>query len=164
MLSINYLELFKNIPPELATLIVSMLPVSELRGAIPLAITGYKMNPWIAYFIAVLGNCLPPIFFILFLEKISSFLSKKFIFWKKFFNWLFERTRRKAEDKIKKYGNWGLFLLVAVPLPMTGGWTGALATFLFGIDKKKSIPTIILGIMTAGIIVLILTVGVTKIF
>lgn len=165
MISIQYyLELFKNIPPELATLIVSMLPISELRGAIPLAITGYKMNILTAFFWAVIGNAIPPIFFILFLEKISKFLSQRYIFWKKFFSWLFDRTRNKAKEKIEKYGVWGLFFLVAIPLPMTGGWTGALASFLFGIEKRKSIPIIILGIMTAGIVMVILTVGITKIF
>ncbi len=165
MISIQYyLELFRGIPPELATLIVSMLPISELRGAIPLAITGYKMNAFAAFFWAVLGNIIPPIFFVFFLEKISDFLSKKYVFWKKFFTWLFERTRRRANGKMEKYGIWGLFFLVAIPLPMTGGWTGALAAFLFGIEKRKAIPIIIIGIVTAGIVVTIFTTGISKIF
>jgi len=154
MFHINYLELFKGIPPEIATLIVGMLPISELRGAIPLAITGYKLDIFTAYLWAVLGNIIPPVLFIFFLEKVSYFLSSKFSLWKKFFDWLFERTRRKTKDKIEKYGAWGLFILVAIPLPVTGGWTGALAAFLFGIKRNVSIPIIILGILSAGIIVL----------
>lgn len=165
MFDINYLDIFNdNIPPEIAVMLIGMTPISELRGAIPLGIAGYKLHPLVAYFWSVLGNIIPPIIFIFFLEKTAAFLSLKFNFWKKFFHWLFERTRHRAEEKIKKYGAWGLFILVAIPLPMTGGWTGALAAFLFGIKRKLSIPIITLGIITAGIIVLILTVGIEKIF
>jgi uncharacterized membrane protein len=97
------------------------------------------------------------------LDRVSKWLSSRYGFWKRFFDWLFERTRRKARDKIEKYGAWGLFVLVAIPLPVTGGWTGALAAFLFGIEKKKAIPVICLGIMAAGVIVTLLTLGVIKI-
>jgi uncharacterized membrane protein len=109
---------------------------------------------------SVLGNIVPVIILVFFLEKVTGFLMKHFDFWRKFFEWLFERTRRRAGDKIEKYGDWGLFFLVAIPLPVTGGWTGSLAAFLFGIKKKKSIPIISLGIVTAGIIVTILTIGI----
>jgi uncharacterized membrane protein len=85
---------------------------------------------------------------------------KNFKFWDKFFNWLFERTRKKANDKIAKYGDWGLFFLVAIPLPITGGWTGALTAFLFGIKKIKAIGIIFSGVLTAGLIVTLLTIGV----
>lgn len=162
-LELDYVEIFRNFPPNLATMFISILPISELRGAIPIAIGVYHMSPLNAFFWAVLGNSIPPILIIFFLDKVANFLSKHFVFWKKFFDWLFERTRRKAKDKIEKYGSWGLFFLVAIPLPMTGGWTGALAAFIFGIDKKKSIPVIILGIITAGIIVTLLTLGIKQI-
>lgn len=164
MFDINYLELFKNIPPEIATMLVGMLPISELRGAIPLAINGYHLSVSTAFFWAVLGNIIPPIIFVFFLEGVSNFLSKHFVFWKKFFDWFFERTRRKAQKQIEKYGAWGLFVFVALPLPMTGGWSGAVAAFIFGIKKRVSVPIIILGILAAGIIVSVLTVGVNKIF
>lgn len=160
----QFLELFRNIPPELAVMIMSMLPITELRAAIPFGITAYKMDIFSAFFWGVLGNIIPPIFFIFFLEKIAQILSDRFAFWKRFFNWLFERTRKKAHAKIEKYGPWGLYILVAIPLPMTGGWTGALAAFLFGIERKKSIPVIVLGIITAGIIIVIITTGIVRLF
>jgi uncharacterized membrane protein len=116
-----------------------------------------------AYFWAVVGNIIPTVIIIFLLERVSRWLSSRYGLWKSFFDWLFERTRRKAQDKIEKYGAWGLFVLVAIPLPVTGGWTGALAAFLFGIEKKKAIPVISLGIMAAGVIVTIVTLGVVKI-
>ena len=156
-------EALKGIPPEIATMVIGMTPIFELRGAIPVAIGVYKMSVASAYFWSVIGNIIPMIFIVFLLEKVSKLLSSRYDFWKKFFDWLFERTRRKVKDKIEKYGAWGLFVLVAIPLPVTGGWTGALAAFIFGIEKKKSIPIISLGIMTAGVIVMLLTLGVIKI-
>jgi len=150
-------KFFVDFPAPLATLIISALPVIELRGGLPLAITLYKMTPGEALFWSVMGNVSVSIMLVLFLERVSTFLIKHFKLFKKFFQWLFERTRRRAQDKIKKYGAWGLFLLVAIPLPMTGGWTGALVAFLFGISHRKAIPIIILGIITAGLITLLFT-------
>ena len=153
------IEALKGVPPQLATMIIGMTPIFELRGAIPVAIGAYKMSVPSAYFWSVVGNIIPTILIIFLLERIAKWLSSKFAFFEKFFNWLFERTRKRTKDKIEKYGSWGLFILVAIPLPVTGGWTGALAAFLFGIERKKSIPVIILGIMAAGVIVTIITVG-----
>lgn len=154
--------LLEGVPKEVSTMIIAMTPIFELRGSIPVAITVFGMNPFMAYFWSVLGNILPVIVLVFFLEKVTLFLSEKFEFWKKFFDWLFARTRKKAHKQIEKYGDWGLFFLVAIPLPITGGWTGALAAFLFGIGKIKSILVISLGIMTAGIIVSLLTLGIIK--
>jgi uncharacterized membrane protein len=153
-------EFLKGIPPEVSTMLISMTPIFELRGAIPVGIGAYKMTIAEAFLWSVLGNVLVVAILVIFLEKFTGFLMKHFKFWKRFFDWLFERTRRKASDKIEKYGDWGLFFLVAIPLPVTGGWTGSLAAFLFGIPKKKSIPIISLGILIAGVIVTILTVGI----
>ncbi len=149
----------KSIPPEIATLIIGMTPISELRGAIPIAVGIYKLSLWEAFFWAAVGNILIATILVFFLEKVSEVLSRRSKFFKKFFNWLFTRTRKRAQGKIEKYGAWGLYFLVAIPLPMTGGWTGALAAFLFGLPKKKSILIIALGVLTAGIIVSLLTFG-----
>jgi uncharacterized membrane protein len=153
-------ELLKGVPAQISVMIIGMTPIFELRGAIPVALGAYKMTILEAYFWAVLGNIIPVIFWVFFLEKISNWLMKNFKFWDKFFNWLFERTRKKANDKIAKYGDWGLFFLVAIPLPITGGWTGALTAFLFGIKKIKAIGIIFSGVLTAGLIVTLLTIGV----
>jgi uncharacterized membrane protein len=153
-------ELLKGVPAQISVMIIGMTPIFELRGAIPVALGAYKMTILEAYFWAVLGNIIPVIFWVFFLEKISNWLMKNFKFWDKFFNWLFERTRKKANDKIAKYGDWGLFFLVAIPLPITGGWTGALTAFLFGIKKIKAIGIIFSGVLAAGLIVTLLTIGV----
>ncbi len=155
-------ELLNGVPDEISTMIIAMTPVFELRGSIPVAITVFGMNPALAYFWSVFGNIIPMVILVMFLEKVTSFLIERFEFWRKFFDWLFARTRKKVHKQIEKYGDWGLFFLVAIPLPVTGGWTGALAAFLFGINKTKAVFIISLGIMIAGIIVLLLTMGVIK--
>jgi uncharacterized membrane protein len=153
-------ELLRGVPAELSVMIIGMTPIFELRGAIPVALGAYKMTIWEAYIWSVLGNMVPVVFWVFFLEKISNWLRNNFKFWDKFFTWLFNRTRKKANDKIAKYGDWGLFFLVAIPLPITGGWTGALTAFLFGIKKFKAIGIIFSGVLTAGLIVSLLTMGV----
>ena len=152
-------EVLKDVPAELSVMIISMTPVFELRGAIPVGAGVYKMGILEVYFWAVIGNIIPVIFWVFFLEKISNWLMKNFKFWDKFFNKLFDKTRKKANDKIAKYGDWGLFFLVAIPLPVTGGWTGALTAFLFGVKKIKAIGIIFSGILVAGLIVSLLTIS-----
>ncbi len=151
-------DYLQGLPPELATMLLAMTPVLELRGAIPAAIIFYKMHWASAYFWAVLGNIVPAVFFIFALEGISGFVMKRSDLGKRFFDWLFDRTRRKVDQKMKKYGRWGLFFLVAIPLPVTGGWTGALAAFLFGIKKQYSALIISLGIAAAGVIMVLVTI------
>ncbi len=158
---INYVELFKNIPPELSVLIISMLPIAELRVAIPIALGAYKLNIFAAYIFSVLGNIVPIFFILYFIDPVSKYLMGKFKIFNRFFTWLFERTRIKFTKKSVKYGGIiALVLFVAVPLPVTGAWTGSLAAFLFQIPKRYAIPAIIGGVMIAGIIVSIITLGI----
>lgn len=152
--------LLNGIPSSISVMVIGMTPIFELRGAIPVAVGVYKMSIVEAYFWSVTGNMIPVVLLVFLFEAVSKWLMNKFEFWDKTFNWLFNRTRKKAKDKIQKYGDWGLFFLVAIPLPVTGGWTGALAAFLFGIKKLKSIGIIFAGILTAGVIVILLTMGV----
>ncbi|MCK4525039.1 MAG: small multi-drug export protein [Candidatus Andersenbacteria bacterium] len=153
-------HLFNNFPPELATFIISMLPISELRGAIPVAIGVYHLNPIEAYFLAVIGNIIPVVFILKYLEPVSEYLMAKSKFSNKFFTYLFEHTRRKHNGKFEKWGALALITFVAIPLPVTGGWSGALAAFVFGIPFKKALPLIFLGVMIAGVIVTGLSLGV----
>jgi uncharacterized membrane protein len=164
MLISSIIDLLQGLPAEFAVMVISMLPIAELRVAIPLGIGAYDMSPFTAYAWAVLGNCIPPIAIVLFLEKIADLLSSRYPFWNRFFVWLFNRTQLKAKNAIEKYGPLGLFLLVAIPLPFTGAWTGAMAAFLFGIRHRESIPMIVLGILAAGCIMLFLTLGAKGIF
>ena len=137
--------------------LMAMAPVGELRVALPVGILAYGLEDHIAFLVSVLGNLVPVFFLLLLLGPISRFLSQNCIVFEKFFNWLFERTRRKTGAKITKYGAIALIGFVAIPLPFTGAWTGAIAAFLFGIPLKKAFPLISLGVIIAGVIVLILT-------
>lgn len=138
--------------PELAVFVTSMLPIVELRGALPLAINLYHI-PWAkAFIISYIGNLVPVPFILLVLKPVVALLSRiKPI--GKFFTWLFERTRKKSSAMIERYEEIGLLLFVAIPLPGTGAWTGALIAFLFGLDFKKSFLVIALGVFIAGVIV-----------
>ena len=150
----DLLSLFNNLSPELATFIISMLPVSELRGAIPIAIGVYNLNPVEVYFLAVVGNIIPVIFILKYLDSISKYLMSRCELFNKFFTYLFERTRKKHNGKFEKWGALALITFVAIPLPITGGWSGAVAAFVFGIPFKKALPLIFSGIMIAGVIVM----------
>lgn len=144
----------------LKILVLAMTPIGELRAAIPLGITHYNMGILLTYFVAVIGNVLPVIGIVFLLEPVSNWLMKHSRFFKWFFEWLFERTRKKHGKKFEVFEEVALVTFVAIPLPMTGGWSGALAAFVFGIPPKKSLPLIALGVAIAGIIVTLITVGV----
>lgn len=143
---------------ELIVFIISMLPILELRGSL-LAAGFLKMEFLSTYVIAVIGNMLPIPFILIFIEKIFAFLKKT-----KLKN-LVEKMENKAlskSDQIRKYGKFGLFLFVAIPVPGTGAWTGALAATLLRMKPKESILPIFLGVLTAGLIMSLLSFGVIK--
>lgn len=146
-LIINWL---KGIPKEVVVTIMAALPISELRGAIPLGLYyGFPLPK--AFLLSVLGNIsfIAPVLFLL--EPVSRRL-RRFKIWARFFDWLFERTRKKA-DAVQKYEALGLALFVAVPLPVTGAWTGAVAASLFKIRFRYAFISIIAGVIIAGLIV-----------
>lgn len=143
--------------PEIETFLLAMTPIGELRLSIPVALSVYRLDWWLAYLISVVGNLIPVVFFLLFLEPISRWFSKKFKIFQYFFSWLWNRTRKKYETKVGKYGCLALVIFVAIPLPFSGGWTGSLIAFLFGIPFKIAFPLIALGIIIAGFIVLLAT-------
>ena len=147
------------LPVELVVLIVSILPIFELRGGIP---CGFALNLvwWKTYLFAVLGNLIPVVPLLLFLDPISNGLRRHISVADRFFQWLFARTRRKTEAGIQKYGVFlGLMLFVAIPLPVTGAWTGCVAAFLFGVRFRYSLPAVLLGVLIASLIVSIATYG-----
>lgn len=145
---------------EIVVALVAMTPISELRGSIPLAILGMGMPVINAYLISVISNLIPVIFILKFIGPISNYLRLKMKFFDIFFSWLFKRTRSKYINDHEKWGKYALIIFVAIPFPVTGGWTGALAAWLFGLDFKKSLFSIFLGLIIAGIIVTLLTLGV----
>ena len=138
-----------------ATVILSMLPILELRGALPVAILA-GMPWWKAYPLAVAGNMIPIPFIIWFLEPATNFLRR----WKlgdRFVEWLFARTRRKGKS-IERYKLWGLVMFVAIPLPVTGAWTGSLAGHLFGLGRLRVFFACLAGVCIAGVIMTVLAV------
>ncbi len=158
MFHVDYSSWFSNFPPELATFLIAMVPISELRASIPIAIKIYELPVWSAYLWSVLGNLVPMILIVLILKPIADFLSRRISLFKLFFDWLFEHTRHRGQKKFEKWGEAAVFVLTATPIPLLGGWTGPLAAFVFDVKLKKSIPLIILGCMTAGIIVTLITI------
>ncbi len=160
----NLALFFSSIPKPIATLLIAMLPIAELRLALPIALKIYHMSIWQAYIWSVLGNMIPLIFIVFLLEKVSRWLSDRFNIFKNFFRWLFERTHRKNSKKFEMFKEFALVIFVAIPLPITGGWTGAVAAFVFGIPPKKSLPLIFLGVLIAGVIVTLATLGIGSIF
>lgn len=144
------------IPNELTVFIVSLLPILELRGGL-IAATLLHIEPIKAFIICYLGNMLPIPFILLFLKKIFELMKKS-----KKLGKIVSKLESKAEKHrptIEKYGTWGLLVLVAIPLPGTGGWTGALVAEIMDIRIKKSLPMIALGVLIAGLIVGTLSYG-----
>ncbi len=155
-LEVLVLELLSSVPHWFATVIIGALPVFELRGAIPIALGIYNMNPVTAYFFAVLGNMVPVVPLLLYLDPVSNYLRRYRIF-DKFFSWLFTRTQRNHSERFEKYGTLALTIFVAIPLPVTGAWTGCAAAFVFGIKFRHAILAILAGVLIAGIIVSVVT-------
>ncbi|MEW6407380.1 MAG: small multi-drug export protein [Patescibacteria group bacterium] len=158
---IDFVHLFSGIPKEIATFFIAMLPIGELRASIPIALGVYNLSWSQAFFWSVLGNIIPVVLILLCLEPLSWFLSKHFKIFERFFLWLFAWTRKKHNHRFEKWGAVTLIAFVAIPLPMTGGWTGAVAAFVFGIPFRKSLPLIFSGILIAGIIVTLTSLGVS---
>ncbi|MBU2578983.1 small multi-drug export protein [Patescibacteria group bacterium] len=142
---------------EIQTFLLAMTPIGELRVSLPMALAVYHIDWKIAFFLSVIGNLIPSALILAFLPFLSKHLSKKCKVCQKFLSWLFERIRKKHNAKMEKYGALALATFVAIPLPLTGAWTGALIAFLFNIPFLKAFPLIALGVAMAGIIVLGLT-------
>lgn len=139
------------------TFLISMVPVIELRGAIPIGV-GAGLNLWLAIGVSIVGNLVPVPFIIIFIKKIFAWMRGK----SDKLNGLVTRLEKRAEAKsetVQKYAFWGLFILVAIPLPGTGAWTGALVAAMLEMPLKKAFPAILLGVLGAGVIVSFVTYG-----
>lgn len=152
-----------NIPPELLVFFSSTLPITELRGAIPLGFY-IGLPAEVTFIYALVGNFLPVFFILWVLDPISKFLSRHIAYFKKFFDKLYERTHDKHKDAIEKYGPIFLIVFVAIPLPGSGAWTGSLIAFLFGIKYWKAILYIFIGLIISGTLVTLASMGVINLF
>lgn len=141
----------------LVTFLISMIPIIELRGAIPIAAaSGLSLQT--ALVAAVIGNLLPVPFIIIFVRKIFTWLRIKGQKWNRIVIRLENRTEQKS-DIVRRYAFWGLALFVAIPFPGTGAWTGALIAAMLDMRLKRAFPAIALGVIVAGTIVAIATYG-----
>lgn len=141
----------------LKTLVTAMLPILEIRGAIPVGVAS-GLDPWLAFAVGFVGNMLPIPILILLTRKVIEWL-KKHNMLVKLTAWL-ENKGSKGAQKVQRYSFWGLFILVAIPLPGTGAWTGALVASLLDMRLKRALPAIAMGVAVAGLIVLLVTYGV----
>ena len=142
------------------TLFTAMLPVLEIRGAIPVGVAA-GLDPWLAFAVGVVGNMLPIPILILITRRVINWLKKHGVL-VRFTGWLERKGEEKART-VQQYSFWGLFILVAIPLPGTGAWTGALVASLLDMRLKRALPAITMGVIAAGIIVLLLTYGVISV-
>lgn len=133
------------------TFLISMVPVIELRGAIPYAYFN-DLDLWLAIPVSIIGNLIPVPFIIIFIKKIFAWMRKISSKLDKLVTKLENRAYKKSET-VQKHAFWGLFIFVAIPLPGTGAWTGALIAAMLNMRLKKALPSIALGVLTAGIIV-----------
>ncbi len=137
--------------------IISIFPFIELRGSIPLGIY-WGLNPWVVLIAAILGNMLPVPFILLFLEVMENYL-RRYERIARAMDWIFERTYKKANKKVRRWEYLALIFFVAIPLPGTGAWTGSLIAYLFKFNIKKAFIAIFIGVVIAGGVVLAVTVG-----
>ncbi len=141
-----------------------LAPIGEMRTAIPLGLAVYKLPPEAAYFWAVSGNIVSTAIAIYIIPLAVKFLTNKWAALDRFFSYIFTRTRGKYNDALEKWGSLALVVFIAIPLPMTGAWTGALIAFLFGISFWRAFFLISSGVAFGGILVLGVSLGVLKLF
>ena len=140
------------------TFLISMVPVIELRGALPYGVVcGLPVG--LAFAISVLGNLIPAPFIIIYARRLIQWMKTKSGTVKRFADWL-ERKAERNKEKVLKYEFWGLMILVAIPLPGTGAWTGSLVAAMLDMRLKRAMPAIAIGVIIAGIIVSLMTAGV----
>lgn len=144
---------------ELCVLFCSMLPIIELRGAIPMG-AAFGLPWWHTYLIAIVGNMLPVPVILLFVKSVLTWMKGcKVKFFNKIANKMFEKAEKNRE-KIEKYAFWGLTLFVAIPLPATGAWTGTLVAALFDMKFWKSFLSALIGVLIAGVVMTLISYGV----
>ncbi len=140
---------------ELITVLMAMIPIAELRAALPVSITVFNLPWYEGFYLSVIGNMIPVPFLLLFFDAVSKLIQKTTI-GKRFVDWLLKHTARRT-GVIEKYKFAGLVIFVAIPLPLTGAWTASLAAYILGLRFWPSFLAILTGVIIAGIIVTVLT-------
>lgn len=151
------------ISPELKVFLMAMLPIAELRLALPVALAFYHLPFAKAFGLSIAGNFILMPLLVYFLDWVDDFLGRRIKFFSQIFIWLKEHTRKKHSQKFEIWGALALIVFIAIPLPGTGAWTGAFVAYIFGFDKRKTLWYIFIGILGASIIVGATTLGLSKI-
>ncbi|MBI2098880.1 small multi-drug export protein [Candidatus Uhrbacteria bacterium] len=159
-----FFEWLNNLPHELGTVVIAMTPILELRASIPIALGVYKMSIPSAIFFSAIGDMIPAVIILRYAGVISELMSKHSRFFDNAMKWWAKRTEKKFLDGFAKYGLAALFIFVAVPLPGTGSWSGALAAFLFRLPFLPSLLAIAAGVFVAAFIVAGASAGALAIF
>jgi uncharacterized membrane protein len=149
----------RDFPEPLAVMLLATLPVFELRGAIPFALGVLDLPVSQAYAWAVLGNLLPVPFILLFLGPVTAWAEDNWGWLHRFLDRLFSHTRRRHTTRFDRWRDLALITFVAIPLPITGAWSGALAAFVFGVERRKAFGLIAIGVAIAGVVVTLLWQG-----
>lgn len=145
------------------TALVSMIPVVELRGGIPFGVLTCGLPVWAAYLAAVIGNFIPAPFIVVYIRRIFQWMRRRI----PVLNRMVDALERKAHlkgQKVSRYKYLGLMLFVAIPLPGTGAWTGSLAAAFLDMPLRKALPSIIAGVLIAGVAISVLAYGVVNLF
>lgn len=137
------------LPPEFIVIIISAMPILELRGGLPIAYAYYDFPFWKSFLLSIFGNALPIIPLLLLFEPLSNWLLR-FKWYEKLYNWLYNRTMKKSTN-VEKYGAIGLILFTAVPLPTTGAYSACVAASLFAIRFRFAFISILTGVVIAGL-------------
>lgn len=142
------------------TMLVSMIPVVELRGGIPFGVAA-GLPVWAAWLAAVIGNLIPVPFIIVYIRRIFQWMRKRMPKLNSMVDWLEKKAHLKGQ-KVTRYKYLGLAIFVAIPLPGTGAWTGALAAAFLDMPLRKAIPSVVVGVLVAGTVISLLAYGVVS--
>jgi uncharacterized membrane protein len=142
---------------ELTVVLTSMAPIGELRASIPLGLLKYDLAWPLVFVLAVVGNLIPVPFIIVGLRTVGSRLERRDDVVGSLLRWRTERIERTWGERVRRYGFWGVMFIVAIPLPLTGAWTGSLAVWALRVPLRMGFAAIATGVMVAGVIVTAVT-------
>jgi len=153
-----------HLPPQILVFLLAMLPIVEINGSIPLALTVYKLPLWQAFAFPMAGNISAGLLLIFLLDPVTTLIRKYWAFADYWISRLFEYTRKRHSSSVSQLGHFALFAFIALPGPGSGAWSAALLIHVFGIPKNASIPLMIAGLLVAGIFLAFGTEGAVNIW
>ncbi len=155
----SILQALQGLPHEIVIAVIAAMPVVEVRLSIPVAIELFDMSVWQAVILSFLGASIPAVLIPIALDPVEKFCRNTFPWCDNFFEWIVARVHGRYTEKYQALGAIGLALFIAIPLPVTGVWTGALAAWVFRIKKTTAILAILLGLVMACVVVTLITIG-----